>query len=315
MRTPFLCGSWRCRRCAAWRGAVDFRRCAQGVTARSWWVYVVLTFDPAVGADQWDAYRMVGKMWDEHLRQSIRSRVGRFAYLQTWERTRSGWPHVNLLMTSDGLREWVESEGVSTRWNARAGRWSLLPSRWRSWMRSAAMRAGFGRVMWAEVIAPSSRESMAGYLCKLSTELVGAANKKGDQSPVQAPRHFRRFRASRGLLPATPKGSGTWTGALVPGRCVPTDEGPRTPGRRAEGVPMSWETVADIRRRVGKEAAELAARWEHDGQSFPVPLVRRDVHESVAANPAQSLEAPGEMVGGRGRVWTEADAVLEAERW
>jgi hypothetical protein len=281
-------------------------------------VYVVLTFDPAVGADQWDAYRMVGKMWDEHLRQSIRSRVGRFAYLQTWERTRSGWPHVNLLMTSDGLREWVESEGVSTRWNARAGRWSLLPSRWRSWMRSAAMRAGFGRVMWAEVIAPSSRESMAGYLCKLSTELVGAANKKGDQSPVQAPKHFRRFRASRGLLPAAPKGSGSWTGTLVPGRCTPSDDGPRQPGRRAEGVPMPWETVAEIRRRCNLEAAELAEEWGSDGEGVQVPLVRRDVLNPVEADSAQSLETPGEVE--RGRIgprseWTSADAAVEAEFW
>jgi hypothetical protein len=43
------------------------------------------------------------------------------------------------------------------------------------------------------------REKMAGYLTKLGLELSGAARK--GQTPVNAPRHFRRIRASRGMLP------------------------------------------------------------------------------------------------------------------
>jgi hypothetical protein len=44
---------------------------------------------------------------------------------------------------------------------------------------------------------------MAGYLVKLARELVGADNKS--QIPWDAPPHFRRLRATRGLLPPVHK--------------------------------------------------------------------------------------------------------------
>lgn len=53
---------------------------------------------------------------------------------------------------------------------------------------------------------------MAGYLVKLARELTGSARK--DQVPVDAPSHFRRLRASRGLLPAAFTGSGEYTGEM-----------------------------------------------------------------------------------------------------
>ena len=36
VRRRFLCGSWRCRRCARWRGALDWARCAAAVSSRGW---------------------------------------------------------------------------------------------------------------------------------------------------------------------------------------------------------------------------------------------------------------------------------------
>jgi hypothetical protein len=53
--------------------------------------------------------------------------------------------------------------------------------------------------------------AMAGYLVKLARELTGAAVK--DQVPVNAPSHFRRLRASQGLLPP-PYKNPEITGAL-----------------------------------------------------------------------------------------------------
>ena len=44
---------------------------------------------------------------------------------------------------------------------------------------------------------------MAGYLTKLARELTGAGVKS--QVPVNAPRHFRRIRASAKLLPPRKK--------------------------------------------------------------------------------------------------------------
>jgi hypothetical protein len=43
------------------------------------------------------------------------------------------------------------------------------------------------------------QDAMCGYLVKTAKELIGAAGK--NQIPINAPRHFRRLRASRGLLP------------------------------------------------------------------------------------------------------------------
>lgn len=317
VRIPFRCGSWRCRRCAAWRGAVDFRRCAAGVTSRPWWVYAVLTFDPRLGTDQWEAFRTVGKMWDDSLRESLRAKVGRFEYLQTWERTLRGWPHVNLVLSGDQLRSWVEGDGVVRRWHPRARRECLLPQRWRRWFRDAAVRAGFGKVVWAEVLAPTARQAMAGYLCKLSAELVGAAGKKGDQSPVQAPPHFRRFRASRGLLPPPPKGKGEWTGTLLPGRCVAMDSPARRPGERPMGEPISWETVAAIQRRMQSEAADMADRWNNDGQSdLHVQGLRESVQQPNAPGQPFFLGTPRTLEGsGPDGEWTAADAAREAARW
>ncbi len=86
-----------------------------------------------------------------------------------------------------------------------------------------AMKAGYGKVMWLEPIY--DRGGIAGYMQKLSdvligdkkreddrykkaaAELVGAA-KKGfaqNQIPMEAPPHFRRLRASQGLLPPVKK--------------------------------------------------------------------------------------------------------------
>jgi len=76
---------------------------------------------------------------------------------------------------------------------------------------------GFGFCKWLEPLR--SQEAMAGYITKLGLELTGAHHK--NQVPVNAPRHFRRIRASRGLLPKRTKDE-TITGQLfkVPAETV-----------------------------------------------------------------------------------------------
>ncbi len=224
--SPLLCKSWRCRRCAKWRGAIDWARVSKAVTSRPWWLYVVLTFDPADCRDKWDAYRVAGARWDHGLRRSIERQIAgfvaelfgptedRLVYLQTWERHASGWPHCNVMISSDRLQTLVEAWGVERRQHGKRGRFCLFPKRWRRWFREKAVAAGFGRSVWVEVIDQSSHEAMANYLLKIAKELTGATDKKGNQSPLDAPRHFRRIRASHKLLPPPPKGSGEWTGHL-----------------------------------------------------------------------------------------------------
>jgi hypothetical protein len=65
------------------------------------------------------------------------------------------------------------------------------------WFDPACRDVGFGFCKWAEPL--KDKERMAGYVTKLGLELTGAHHK--DQVPVNAPKNFRRIRASRGLLP------------------------------------------------------------------------------------------------------------------
>lgn len=299
-RIPFLCGSWRCRRCAAWRGAVDWRRCSKAVTGRDWWLYVVLTFDPTAYADKWEAFKEAGRCWNNSLRESFRHKAGKVEYLQTWEATRNGWPHVNIVLTGDNLRDVVEAGGIQRR--EHRGRTCLFPREFRRWMRDAAQRAGFGPVAWAEVLAPEAKEAMAGYLVKLATELVGAANKKGDQSPVQAPRHFRRIRASRGLLPAGPKGTGDWTGAVTVGRCVQTPSAARLPGVRAQPLPATWNDVEAIQTKIANEARREAALWGKTNGN-DVSVLSEEIQNATQPRGSHGANAPGKShcyVGGPG---------------
>jgi hypothetical protein len=94
----------------------------------------------------------------------------------------SGYPHVNVTISNRQI-------------HAAAGREKDKNNP--SWLSAAAEECGFG---WKCHASPMrDGPGMAGYLTKLGLELAGAARK--NQVPVNAPRHFRRIRASRGLLP------------------------------------------------------------------------------------------------------------------
>ena len=273
---PFLCGSWRCRRCARWRGAVDWSRCAAGITGRDWWTYCVLTLDPQDFADPWDAYRTVGYLWDHKLRRRLERTYGRFEYLQTWERhTRAGseWPHLNLMIRSPAMRDRVLVAGERTVWRrADSGgqrRCRYSPG-FRQDLLAAAVGSGFGAGhFWCETVTQGSGDAMAGYLVKLARELTGASSKGGDQSPLLCPKGFRRIRASRGLLPARRKGTG-FTGTLVPFAAFAMldgamngmlDRGPRKPGERQTGLPVSDAVRDDLLEQTAKQ---IAGEWQLD---------------------------------------------------
>ncbi len=277
--SPLLCGSWRCRRCGKWRGAVDWSRVAKGVQSRPWWIYLVVTFDPAECADRWTAFRRAGELWDHRLRRSIERQLAGFAgtlfgpredpleYVQTWERHRNGWPHANVMLSSQRLQALVEAWGIEQRPHGKTGRVCRFPKRWRKWIRERAMAAGFGSSIWVEVIdTADGGDAMANYLLKLAVELTGASSKKGDQSPVNAPRHFRRIRSSRGLLPSPAKPDGEWTGTLLrkpvarellaaQGRAP---AGPREPGQVREQLEVPRDQVDQW---IREQAAEQARRW------------------------------------------------------
>ena len=287
------------------------------MSARPWWLYVVLTFDPKGFPDQFAAFKEAGGCWNNSLREALRHRVGKVDYLQTWETTRGGWPHVNLILAGDGLRQFVEAQGVELvehRGRARGpARRCLFPRGFRRWLRDAAVRAGFGPVSWCEVLAPGAGDAMAGYLVKLAKELTGAQAKKGDQSPLHAPRHFRRIRASRGLLPAAQKGGGEWTGALVRGRIVREPSEARKPRQKAAELAATWDDVEHLREHLAREARRLGKEW---GTNAEVQLLRERLPNGSQPREPQVPVSPrpgAGDVGGRGAdAEREARAVAEA---
>lgn len=251
---PFACKSWRCRRCGWWVARDDMRRLTGAATSRDWWVYLVLTFDPAAFACGWDAYRDAKDRWNV-LRRSVARAFGPPEYVQTWERhvRANPTPHVNVLLRAPRLRAAVEAGGVEFRHDPRAahgaGRVCALPRAWRrDWLQSHAESAGFGLRVWAEVLTDAA--GMAAYLAKAAHDLGATRYKAGDQTPIGAPPHFRRLRASKGLLEARPKPDGLWTGTLA--------------RERIDGA-VSWPNYV-----AAVEAADAAREWASRHKKPPV---------------------------------------------
>ena len=216
----------------------DYRRVEYAASSAAWWLYVVLTFDPSEWSDPWAAYLGASRLWDKRLRRRMEREWGRLEYVQTWERTRRGWPHVNLLLRSRDLEEHVRSLPNRRRWIAEGGhgRGRLAHwTPWRRWIAGVAPSCGFGRRVWAEVV--DSTDAMAAYLVKVAHEFSSSQFKAGDQRPLGAPRHFRRMRASRGLLPPRTR--------AVPVESVDRDTGEVTWSLRAKPLESrsSWSAV------------------------------------------------------------------------
>jgi hypothetical protein len=286
IRRRFLCGSWRCRRCVRWRGAIDWARCAGAVQSKRWWLYIVLTFDPSQYGGAWEAYLQAGRNWHNHLKPALQAKGGKLAYIQTWEAHRSGWPHANLLVTGDQLRSWVEGMGVElgSTTNGRSSRATKFPRGFRDWLVDKATAAGFGSVLWVEVIDDEVPQALAGYLTKLARELTGAgAGGKADQSPLAAPRHFRRIRASRGLLPKQLAGAANeaakFTGCLSRTKTGSEPLPRRTTGQRREQVSARWSEVV--------AALEAAEHRTQNVQGHEQPMNNTD---EQSMNNAQGIE-------------------------
>ncbi len=179
---PFVCGSWRhegaCRQAC---GACDFTRINQAISEHSHWTYCVLTYPARQWPDITALFRFGVVSW-ARLRKRLTREFGPILYIQTWEIHKSGYPHVNVVVAN---RKMQDAAAKEENFDDPA------------FLKIAAEPCGFGWKCYAEPIR--GQERMAGYLTKLGLELTGQARK--DQTPVNAPRHFRRIRASRGLLP------------------------------------------------------------------------------------------------------------------
>jgi len=182
---PYNCRSWRhAGACAKHRAAEDVERIKAALSARQGhYVYVVLTFArESFDGDFGAAYRGIVRCWDR-LRKRIVRDWGKIEYVCVVERHADGWPHINLLIRNERLAASCEGNG-----------WKRVRSRW---LEPEARACGFGFRTWIE---PMRSEAIATYLVKLAGEMGKKA-----QVPLDAPRHFRRLRGSRGFLPPKPK--------------------------------------------------------------------------------------------------------------
>lgn len=183
---PYTCRSWRHEgACRAYCGACDFARCLHALNEHSHWTYLVLTYphNDWPGAKGLRALFRWGVVHWSRLRKRLVREFSDLLYIQTWEiHPTSGYPHINLVISNPKLHEAATVNHVALR------KLVLTPM---------CRATGFGFCKWAEPLKDSER--MAGYITKLGLELTGSHHK--NQTPVNAPKHFRRIRASRGLLP------------------------------------------------------------------------------------------------------------------
>lgn len=157
-------------------------RIAEALEAESQWVYLVLTFAQRDWPSPFEQYKAGGRMWGA-LQKRIHRRYGISKYIQTWERFKAGGVHVNIVAYNPALIAAVETDWREWR---------------RDWLVPNCVEVGFGKRCWVQIVEARDGK-MAGYLAKLSKELTGSG--KDYQIPVDAPRHFRRIRASRHTLP------------------------------------------------------------------------------------------------------------------
>jgi len=209
-QVPFRCRSWRhAGECAHWRASQDFARIVEGIEKHDTWLYIVLTFAHGDWPRWQDQYTEAVRLWSM-LRHRLERQSGKLAYIQTWERHRSKGIHVNLLLHNESLHAAAckinSLKTLSHLTKTQRGR-----AVGKSLLRQLVVSCGFGKIVYCEPMRTGTGNAMAGYLTKLAKELVGAEAKS--QIPFDAPAHFRRLRASRGLLP--PRINSGMTGYMV----------------------------------------------------------------------------------------------------
>lgn len=191
---PWSCRSWRHEgACRLWRGASDFQRVRKGIGSLDKWSSVVLTFAQGDWPSPWHQYRASGVLWS-YLRKRLDREFGHVNYIQTWERFQKGGIHVNIALSNVDFSYRLENFGRENM---------------ERWLRPHARACGFG---WRLSVKPMTDEGqLAGYMTKLAKELTGCGAK--NQVPLDAPPHFRRLRASHGVLP--PAYTSELTGLLL----------------------------------------------------------------------------------------------------
>lgn len=159
---------------------MDFARIMGALETYTCWTFLVLTYPQKQWPDVRELFREGVRHWSR-LRKKIEYYYPGMKYIQTWEIHKSGWPHVQVLIQHKGLYDSTKKHRMKVKRKLDA------------W----AQQAGFGYLRWIRCVY--SKAGIADYFSKVAMELNTVG--KHDQLPINAPKHFRRIRASEGLLP------------------------------------------------------------------------------------------------------------------
>lgn len=169
-------------------------RIKEGIERLTHWCHCVLTYRQRNRLLDAKAFRDGVVHWSR-MRKRLNYHFGDIKYIQTWERHKSGWPHVHLAISNVEIYKMCEYDKTEN--------FTRL-------FEDHATSSGFGPRGSLEPIRTGAQ--MAGYLVKKARELTGGG--KEYQIPTNAPPHFRRLRASRGVLPPILKNE-DYTGELM----------------------------------------------------------------------------------------------------
>jgi hypothetical protein len=289
LRVPYLCNSWRCEHCRRHEAHVTFARIKEATAKLDprGYLFCVLTLDRDgyAGGTGWSdcdaAYKALGHMqrllfWrlKRWMRKQGMNPLGS-EWVATVECHRSGWPHVNILLWSPELADYVREHQSRFPEGSRDGTlfWGDLLQ-----MLTAA---GWGAVSTIET-PRGSVERISGYLVKLAAlaDRTSGELAKLTQLPTVAPVRFRRLRSGKGFLPARLKDE-RYTGTLVR-RCIELD-GTCTV-RPLHDVPVEAQrTVERCCYAEERLAHEEFAAWFRQRRHLPRPPVTHLYHGRVVS--------------------------------
>ena len=190
----FECRSWRCTgKCSRANAAQWFARIKTAFDrSPSNWVFLTLTLDQRdwKASKGWTseevAFRESNKCW-ALLQDRLKYAFGSFAYVCSVEQHKKGWPHFHIAIQNERIAAACALDG-----------WRKFR---REWLKPNAQAVGFGMICHIE--PARDNDAIAGYIVKCAGNPVALPGElvKESQLPVNAPKGFRRIRASKGFLP------------------------------------------------------------------------------------------------------------------
>lgn len=309
-RVPYLCGSWRCPHCREHEAHVTFARIQEACAPldSSGFMLVVLTldrpdsFDGPAWVDADAAYKALSAQSRKFLKRLRRWQEAQGMtplgneWIATVEAHKSGWPHLNIVMHSSELADYVRAhKGEHDRSSECGGcnrsgcphcrQGTLL---WGPLLQHAT-DTGWGRISTIECARENNVERLTGYIVKLAGLADRSAGEvaKLTQLPTVAPERFRRLRSGKGFLPPRYKDE-RYTGTLV--RRYQEQDGTVTvqpladiPAERADDVAECCQLEEDLAHE------ELEALKRRKVVLYRAPVITTYRGEVVPESPEDEL--------------------------